>query len=300
MRLHPTLLLFLLLASATTGVAQELRATVTVNAPQLTIIDRSVIEEFENVVRDFLNATQFTEERYEEEERIECNFTFTLVREVNERLFEVDLLIQSSRPVFGSDYNTTLINFADKNTTIEYEQYQPLDYSDQGFTNSLVSLLSFYAFVIIGNDKDTFAPMAGEEFYRGAELIVQTLPDNVRGLDPGWTTNRQRSRFNLLREFLNPRARTYRQLMYDYHRRGLDVMTTDPIAGRTVMSRSLTNLEKVRSDIPNSLLLSIFSSSKTEELLSVFAPAPQPERQSVYAVMTSIDPINVTKLRAIR
>ncbi len=301
MRLLLTFCLFtLLLAYGSPLHAQELRATVTVNAPQLQIIDPQVIKEFENVVREFLNQTQFTEERYEEEERIECNFTFTLNREVNERVFEVDLLVQSSRPVFGSDYKTTLINFSDQSTVIEYEQYQPLDYSEQSYTTSLVALLAFHAHLIIGTDKDSFAPSGGTNIYGAAERIVATLPNNVTNLDPGWTTNRQRSRFNLLREYQNPRARVYRQLLYDYHRRGLDVMGTDPIAGRTVMARSLDGLEKVRSDIPNSLLLSVFSSSKTEELLSVFAPAPPAERQKVYAVMTSIDPINVTKLRAIR
>ncbi len=299
MRLLSTLALLLLLGTTQLR-AQELRATVTVNALQLQIIDPQVIKEFENVVREFLNQTQFTQERYENEERIDCNFTFTINREVNARVFEVDLLIQSSRPVFGSDYKSTLINFSDQGTIIEYEQYQPLDYSEQSYTTSLVALLSFYAHVIIATDKDTFAPLGGTSFYEAADRIVTTLPNNVTSQDPGWTINRQRSRLNLLREYQNPRARTYRQLLYDYHRRGLDVMGSDPIAGRTVMARSLANLEKVRSDIPNSLLLSIFSSSKTEELLSVFAPAPQAERSNVYAVMTSIDPVNVTKLRAIR
>ncbi len=293
-------LAFVLLTAASQLRAQELRATVTVNAPELKIIDRTVIKEFENVVREFLNQTQFTQERYENEERIDCNFTFTINREISPSSFEVDLLVQSSRPVFGSDYKTTLINFSDQNTIIQYEQYQPLDYSEQSFTTSLVALLSFHALVIIGTDKDSFAPLAGTPFYAAADQIVATVPNNVTTTDPGWGITRQRSRFNLLREYQNPRARTYRQLLYDYHRRGLDVMASDPIAGRTVMARSLASLEKVRSDIPNSLLLSVFSSSKTEELLSVFTPAPPAERQGVYAVMTSIDPINVTKLRSIR
>lgn len=292
----------LVLATAAPGVlrAQELRAQVTVNAPNLTLIPRAVMTEFENVVTEFLNNTQFTELEYEEDERIECNFTFTVNQEIDERQFRADLLIQSARPVFGSEYQSTLINFSDQNALIQYEQFQPLEYSELTFTTPLVSLLSFYAHLIIATDQDSFAPMSGTDTYQRAEQIVAALPNNITSADGAWTNVGQRSRFNLLREYLNPRARTYRQLLYDYHRRGLDVMGSDPIAGRAVMSQSLKTLEKVRSDIPNSLLLSIFSSSKTEELLSVYAPATPQERQAVYAVMTSIDPINVTKLRGIR
>ena len=294
------LALLCLALAASPAAAQELRANVTVNAPNLTIIPRAVMTEFENVVTEFLNNTQFTELQYEEEERIECNFTFTVTAEVDERVFRADLLIQSARPVFGSDYQSTLLNWLDQNAVIEYEQYQPLDYSELQYTSSLVSLLSFYAHVIIATDQDSFSPLGGTDTYQRAEQLLAGLPNNVTSTDRSWTNTQQRGRFNLLREYLNPRARNYRQALYDYHRLGLDVMGTDPIAGRTVMGRSLQKLEQVRSDIPNSLLLSIFSSAKTEELLSVFAPATPQERQSVYQVMTSIDPINVTKLRAIR
>ena len=296
----PAALLVLATAAPASLSAQELRAQVTVNAPNLTIIPRAVMTEFENVVTEFLNQTQFTELEYEDEERIECNFTFTVSQEIDERQFQVDLLVQSARPVFGSDYQTTLINWSDQNALIQYEQYQPLEYSELTFTTPLVSLLSFYAHVIIANDQDSFAPMGGTDTYERAEQIVNALPNSVTVADQKWTNRVQRSRFNLLSEYLNPRARTYRQLLYDYHRRGLDVMSTDPIAARAVMSQSLATLEKVRSDIPNSLLLSIFSSAKTEELLSVYGPATPQERQAVYAVMTSIDPINVSKLRGIR
>ena len=281
--------------------AQELRATVTVNAPNLTIIDRRVMDEFENVVRDFLNGTQFTDERYEDNERIECNFTFTVTLERDERVFETDLLIQSSRPVFGTDYQSTILNFVDSRPVIEYEQFQPLDYSRNNFTSSLVALLSFHAHLIIASDKDTFAPVSGESTIRAAESILVQVPSATQGLDPGWTAKgSQRSRFRLLQEYLNPRARTYRQALYDYHLRGLDLMSTDPIAGRTTMARSLASLEKVRSDIPNSILLSIFSAAKSQELLEVFTPAPPPERQGVFTVMAAIDPSNVNRLRALR
>ena len=296
----PASLLVLATAAPTSLPAQELLAQVTVNAPNLVTIPRATMTEFENVVTEFLNNTQFTELEYEEEERIECNFTFTVTQEIDERQFQVDLLIQSARPVFGTDYQSTLINWSDANALIQYEQYQPLEYSELTFTTPLVSLLSFYAHLIIATDQDSFAPMGGTDTYQRAEQIIAALPNNVTAADKKWTNQIQRSRFSLLREYLNPRARTYRQLLYDYHRRGLDVMGTDPIAGRATMSQSLATLEKIRSDIPNSLLLSIFSSSKTEELLSVYAPATPQERQAVYAVMTSIDPINVTKLRGIR
>ena len=281
--------------------AQELRATVNVNAPNLVIIDRKVMDEFQNVVRDFLNNTQFTEERYEENERIECNFTFTVTLERDERVFETDLLIQSSRPVFQSDYLTTVLNFVDQRAVVEYEQYQPLEYARNNYTSSLVALLAYHAHLIIASDKDTFAPLSGEATLRAAENILVQVPPIGQGLDHGWTAKgTQRSRFRLTQELLNPRARTYRQTLYDYHRRGLDLMSADPIAGRTTMARSLKELEKVRTEIPNSILLSMFSAAKTQELIEVFTPAPPAERQAVVQVMTAIDPANINRLRAIR
>ena len=291
-------LLALLPASAR---AQELRATVTVNAPNLTIIDRKVMDEFETVVREFLNQTQFTDYTYEDTERIECNFTFTVQSERDERIFETDLLVQSSRPVYGTDYVTTVLNYADGRGIIEYEQYQPLIYSRDAFTSSLVSLLAFHAHVVIAADRDTFEPFGGETTLRQAENILVQVSPAAQSLDRDWTsTGGQRSRFRLMQEWLNPRARLFRQALYDYHRRGLDLMGTDAIAGRTTMARSLTSLERVRTNIPNSLLLSIFSAAKTQELVEVFSASPPPERASVYQVMTAIDPANINRLRAIR
>jgi len=281
--------------------AQELRATVTVNAPQLTIIDRKVINEFETVVTDYLNNTRFTDEDYEREERIECNFTFSISSETNEREFNAELLIQSSRPVYGSDYSTTLINYLDKPAKIQYEQYQPIEYAKNSFTSSLSSLLTFYANIIIGLDKDTFAPMAGEPFYREAENVVNLIPSSVTGGDKEWTNSGgQRSRFRLMQELLNPRARPYRQMAYQYHRKGLDVMSGDAIAGRTVMAQSLENLRDVHSDIPNSLLINIFTASKTQELIDVFSASPPAERKAIYQLLSTVDPAKLNQFRTLR
>jgi len=296
------LLLFCLLFLVKVSVqAQELRATVTINAPQLTIIDRKVITEFETVVTDYLNNTRFTDEIYEDEERISCNFTFSIVSETNEREFNAELLIQSSRPVYGSDYSTTLINYLDKPAKIQYEQFQPIEFAKNSFTSSLSSLLTFYANIIIGLDKDSFAPMAGESFYREAENVVNLLPSSVTGNDKDWTNSGgQRSRFRLMQELLNPRARPYRQMSYQYHRKGLDVMAGDAVAGRTVMAKSMENLRDVHSDIPNSLLINIFTASKSQELIDVFIASPPAERKGVYQILSTVDPAKLNKFRTLR
>ena len=299
---HLLLLAFLLCAGARGAcLAQELNANVTVNAPNLTIIDRKVMDEFETSVRDFLNNTKFTDEVYEPDERITCNFTFSVTGETNERQFNVDLLIQSGRPVYNSDYTSTLINYLDKPAVIQYEQFQPLEYNRNGYTTPLVALLSFYVHVIVGMDRESFAPMGGEPFFRQAEQIMSTIPPALAQLDKSWgNSGGQRSRYRLLQEILNPRARPYRQMMYDYHRQGLDVMAGDAVAGRAVMGTALEQLKKVRSDIPNSILISNFSSAKSQEIVEVFLPAPPTQRQSAYQVMASIDPSNINKFRVLR
>lgn len=301
LRSLPILLAALLACSS--AHAQELRARVTVNAPQLTLIDPAVMEEFEENVRDFLNNTRFTDEEYEDFERIECNFTFSLAEgaELSETSFNAQLLVQSTRPVYGADYQSTLINFLDDPALIEYEQYQPLEFNEGQFTSSLVSLLTFYANVIIGMDKDSFAPMSGEPYFRAAEAVVTALPSGVANRDNGWTNEAFRgTRFRLLQEILNPRARPYRQLLYDYHRLGLDMMAADPVAGRAVMGAALANLESVHADVPNSVLIPNFSAAKQQELLEVYADAPAAERQAAYQILSTVDPGNINKFRALR
>ncbi len=301
MRNQFLLLISLLFLASIPVQAQELRATVTVNAPQLTIIDRKVINEFETVVTDYLNNTRFTDEVYEQEERIDCNFTFTISSETNEREFTAELLIQASRPVYGSDYSTTLINYLDKPAKIQYEQFQPIEFAQNSYTSSLSSLLTFYANIIIGVDKDSFAPMSGEPFYREAENVVNLLPSGVTSNDNGWTNSGgQRTRFRLLQELLNPRARPYRQMSYDYHRKGLDLMESDPVAGRTVMAQSIEKLRDVHSDIPNSLLINIFTASKSQELIEVFSASPPTERKAVYQVLSTVDPAKLNTFRTLR
>lgn len=292
-----------LLTALAPAAAQELRARVTVNAPQLTLIPPEVIGEFEENVRDFLNQTRFTDDEYEDFERIECNFTFSIGGggEISETRFNAQLLVQSTRPVYGADYQTTLINYLDDPVLVEYEQYQPLEYNGDQFTSSLVALLSFYAHVVIGMDKDSFAPLAGEELYRRAEAIVSAIPAGVVAQDAGWTNESGRgTRYRLLLDLLNPRARPYRQMLYDYHRLGLDAMAADPVAGRAVLGESLTNLEDVHSDIPNTALITNFSAAKSQELLEVYAQAPQAERQAAYKVLSSVDPGNINRFRALR
>ena len=164
-----------------------------------------------------------------------------------------------------------------------------------------MSFLNFYAYIIIGMDKDSFAPMGGTDYFRAAEATVTILPPAVINSDKEWTNRgRQRSRFRLLQELLNPRARPYRQMMYDYHRQGIDMMAQDPVAGRAVMSIAMEKLKEVRSDVPNSILLANFSSAKTQEVVDVFLASPPTERKAAYTVMSTIDPANINKFRVLR
>jgi len=143
--------------------------------------------------------------------------------------------------------------------------------------------------------------MEGEQTYREAENVVKLLPSSVTGTDTEWSNSGgQRSRFRLMQELLNPRARPYRQLSYQYHRMGLDVMSSDAVAGRTVMAKSLENLRDVHSDIPNSLLINIFTASKSQELVDVFSASPPMERKAVYQVLSTVDPAKLNQFRVLR
>jgi len=294
-----SLLCLFLLGSFTSISAQELRVSCRVNA-QKAQADPQVFRSLETAIEEFMNNQKWTEDIFYENERIEVNLQVTIVEEISSTSFKADIGIQAVRPVYGTDYETPIITHLDKTIVFTFEQFQPLAYTEATFQNNLTHVLSFYAYLILGLDYDTFAPFGGEPHFQKAQNIINIFPQNLSGSFPGWTSREgNRNRYWILESLLNPSVRPYREAMYNYHRQGLDIMASDVDAGKAVLMQVLETVGKVNKAYLNAMILQIFANTKSQEIIEIFKVAARTQKTRVYSIMSKIDAANANKYRAI-
>lgn len=281
--------------------AQELNATVKINTQKLLTVDAKVFQTLEQTIREFMNSQKWTDDVFEPNERISCNLLLTIQEELSPTSFKAELAIQASRPVYGSNYETVIFNHIDRDITFAYEQFQPIVYSRNAFNDNLSSVLSFYAYVILGTDYDSFSPLGGDKYFQLAQEVINTLPQSVAGGDKGWNSlSNNRNRYWIVENLLSPRVKPYRQAMYEYHRTGLDVMSIDLAKGRLAMADALQKISEVNQAYPNSAIIQMFNSTKSGELIEIFKKGTVQEQDKVIQVMSRVDPAGASKYRAIK
>ena len=281
--------------------AQELDVAVRINTLKLQSADPKVFETLENTVREFLNTQKWTEDVFEQEERINANILITIQEELSPTSFKADIAIQASRPVYGSDYETPLINHIDKGVTFFYEQFQPLQFSRNTYNDNLSSVLAFHSYIILGLDYDSFSPYGGEPYFQTAQDILNSVPQSAAAANPGWRSlDGNRNRFWLIENLLSPRVRPFRQAWYDYHRQGLDVSAADVATGRAIIAAALEEIQKVDQAYPNSMIIQLFTDTKSQEILEIFKRGTPQEQNTVVQIMTRIDASNAAQYRAIK
>jgi hypothetical protein len=291
------LLLFALAFFAPAG-AQELEVKVTINTPKLQTADPRVFETLRTSIQEFMNNQKWTEDKYEQLERIRVDIVMTITKELNNNTFEADFSLQSTRPVFNATYETPLFKHQDKEVTFSYQEFQPLEYSQSTFTDNLTFVLAFYANIVIGLDYDSFSPFGGEAYFQAAQDIVNRVPPNVASNVPGWrSVENNRNRYWLVENLLSPRIRPMRQAIYDYHRQGLDMMYQDPYAARAVMTLALESLSGVNQNYPNSVIMQTFANTKSDEIIEIYKAAAPQEKNSVIRVMERVDPPRASNYR---
>lgn len=279
--------------------AQELNCNVRINIQKLQTVDPAVFETLEQSIRDFMNNTSWTNEDFTQAERIDCNILLTIQEELSPTSFSASLNIQSSRPIYNSDYQTALLNHIDQDLQFSYQQFQPLQFSANTFNDNLSSVLSFYAYVILGLDFDSFALYGGEPYFQTAQDILNATPQN--GQFKGWRSmDGNRNRFWMVENLLSPRVRPYREAMYNYHRYGLDMMAEKPNEGRAVIAQYLDNLQDVYQNYPNSMILQMFLNSKSDEIIEIFKRGTPDEKTKAIRIMSRIDATNANEYRTIR
>lgn len=291
-----TLLIFVSLG-AFLACGQEFRCNVEVNAQQLEGTNKSTFETLQEAINSYMNETKFSDATFSPIEKIECRMFFT-VAEYAENRVKCDLQIQLSRPVYNSTYTTTLFNFRDAKVEFEYTDGLPLIYNETQPDNNLTAILDFYANLMLGIDFDSFSPKGGQKFFDRAQSIVQQQQSSG---EVGWRTFEDtKNRAAVLNSYTESNTSGIRDLLYNYHRKGLDEMVTSPDKGRSVITESLQEIKKVYDNAPMSAALSIFRDSKLDELVNVYSKAPESERTSVYDLLQPIYPTESKRLNEIK
>lgn len=296
-----TILICLVLLMARNAKAQEFACKVRINDVQVQISDKGIFRNLEQRLTEFVNNTRWTPESFTNQEKIDLNIEIILGGyDQNTYEYKASAIIQCRRPVFGSNYNTTLFSFNDENFDFRYQDQDRMDYQEGVFTNDVVSYLSFYANFVLGMDFDSFGLEGGTVYFNRAFQIANIAQQtSLRG---GWKPFERtlRTRYNLIDNMLNPRFAPMRVANYIYHRKGLDQMVKDPFAARKQIMLSLQEVKKVFKIAPNTVGLLIFFEAKSDELVSIYKGADDIEKPKAIEILGEINVSNLTKYEKIR
>ena len=287
-RFFPILFFLVVMAGAAHG--QELQAKVTINHQQVQGTDVSVFESLKETLEQFINDRQWTNLQFQKNERIACNFNITVTKyDVSTNVVTATAMIQANRPVYNSSYTTTLYNNKDNDFSFQFSQFDQLEFNEEMIDNQLTALIAYYAYLIIGLDLDSFSPMGGEDVLQRC----MNLANNAQNLDfPGWKAfDNDRNRFAIINDYLDGGMVPFRQLQYDYYRKGLDEMANNADRGRTAITTALEeDLKKCHENKPLSMLPQIWTDYKKEELANIYkGKGTQKEKESAYDILFSIN-----------
>ncbi|MBC9913639.1 DUF4835 family protein [Chitinophaga varians] len=285
--------------------AQEIRANVTVVANQVQGVDRKVFTTLQTALREFLNNRHWTDDAFTPAERIECNFLLNITGVTGENMYKASLTIQATRPVFNSSYVTSLLNTQDNNVAFRYVEFQQLEFSDNRvvgndpMASNLTAIMAYYVNIVLGLDYDSFSPRGGDVYFKKALNIVNNAPD---GKDiSGWKAfEGTRNRYWLQDNLLNAKFLNFHDVMYQYHRNGLDVMYEDVNRGRAAIMNCLNLLYAIHQDIPNSMLMQTFYSAKADELQKIFSKAMPQEKMRAAELLAQMDVPNAQKYQQMK
>lgn len=287
----------LYLIIALTGQAQELNCRVIVNDQQIQTTERAIFREMETDFAQFLNTTKWTNDTFDEEEVINCNIVITMSEMPSVGVFKATVQVLSSRPVYGTNYESVVMNFADRDFEFEYVRSQPLRFNENAFTNNITSLLAYYAYMIIGYDYDTFSELGGTPHFQKAFQVVNNAQQTNYN---GWQQfNSVRNRYWLIENIQNPQLELIRKAMYKYHRTGLDIMKEDREHAEKNILSALSDIQKANRARPRSILMISFMDAKSGELIQAFSESGLPVRRQAYNLLNNLDPSRSDEYKAL-
>lgn len=268
--------------------AQEFNCQASVIAPQVATAQPRVFQSLEQAIKEFFQNRRFTNLNYAPSERIDINLLLTISNQPAPDRFEGTLQVIYARPVFGTDYNTPIVDLVDDQVQFNFLENTQIEFSADRYLNNLSSLLGFYAYFILGLDGDSYSPLGGSSFYTQAQQVVNNAQSAA---EPGWKAfESQRNRYWLLDNQQQAVFRPFRELLYSYHRTGMDAMTEDAAAARRVIAEGIEKLKTVHQAKPASYNLQIFFNAKFNELVEIYKPAETAEKTKLFNTLQIIDP----------
>lgn len=289
-------LLTLLLVSNVVS-SQELKGAIVVNAQATGNANSQLFKTLENQLTEFITTTKWTNQSYEPQEKIDCNMVIIINKFDGDR-FDASIQVQSSRPVFGSSYASPIYNINDKDFNFNYLEFQNIIYNPNQFESNLVSVIAFHVYMLLGLDADSFELKGGEEHFKQAERIANF--SQAEGGN-GWNlADGLQSRFALINSMLSNSYKEYRSIMYNYHRKGMDVMSESTKEGKNEVSLSLNLFKEMNKVRPNSYLARIFFDAKADEIEQVFSGGPNVDIASLIETLNRVAPTHSSKWRNIK
>jgi hypothetical protein len=269
---------------------------VAIDASQVPDVQKTIIDDMQSAVKNFLNNRNWTEDQFSPEERIKCNIVISIVSIPSQYSYVATAQIQCSRPVYGTTYETVLFNYFDKSFVFDLNPGQQLIYNENVFNSNLGSMLSFYAYVILAMDYDSFGKLGGSKFIEKSNNLANIARD--QGL--GWNaTSDPNNRGSLISNLNNQQFIPYREAWYNYHRKGMDNFIKDPVGSRQVCFDMLKTIQAINKINPYSILLRTFFLAKRDELIGIFKDAELGMKNDVITLLRELDPANTEKYQKI-
>ncbi|MBR6272056.1 MAG: DUF4835 family protein [Bacteroidales bacterium] len=295
-RLH-AILLCLLVFFTNILAAQEIKCDIRINSNQVAGTDKTVFENLQTALYEFINSTKWTNINFKTAEKIECSMAITVRERTDSDSFVAELNMALRRPCYKASYTTPLFNYLDQNFSFSYMDGQALDFSLSTHFSDLTSTIAFYIYTFLGLDFDSFSPHGGEPFFKAAQQIVNNAQSSSQS---GWKAfDGNKNRYWIAENLNNNSYDLLHSFLYDYHRLGLDVMSEHPAEGRAAILKSLEYLQQVHQEYPTCFFLQLIIESKRDEIINVFSQGSQQEKTKAANIMKEIDPSKATQYDAI-
>lgn len=294
MSLKPTIfLLAFICLTIGTAKAQELDCQVSVVSQQVQGSNREIYDNMQKAIYEFMNNQSWSDHIFKEEERIQCQMMFNITERISDDEFQGSLQIQANRPIYGASITTVMLNHRDNDIHFRYNDFEPLRFNETQYTSNLISILAFYANIIIGLDYDSFSQDGGTLFFQRAETIVANAQNSNQ---TGWSAyENNKNRYWLVENLLNDKFSPMRSCLYRYHRLGLDRMAERVDEGRAEIAEALIELRPAYRENPTAMIFLVFFSAKSDEIVNIFSQSYPDEKNRVITALKEVDPGNTSK-----
>ena len=293
-----SILWFFIFLFSLTIYSQELNCKVSINFDQIPGSNRQVFSTLETSISEFVNQKKWTNKTVKAQEKINCAMNIIITKRDN-NTFEGSIQIQSTRPVYGTSYETPVLNIRDNDFNFKYNEFDQLIYNPTRFDSNLISTLSFYVYLILGVDADTFSPNGGQTYLKEAENV--TLQAQQSGLAAWSNQVGVQNRFQIIDNLLAPSLKVYRTTLYNYHRKGFDELAENKIKGKGTIENSIISLDRIFNKVIGNPLIRLFFDAKSDEIVNLYSDGPNTRsKQRLLVVLQKISPNNSSKWRKIK